>query len=109
MGAATCTKIARKKGTQHQRQHAATSSWLKERQHIPPTTEAADMPKKKYRREKPREHRKTTGRVFSSKLVKTNLSFASAVRGRTDPKTSLETATSSRVPERPKSTPQEPG
>jgi hypothetical protein len=67
------------------------------------------MPKKKCRREKPREDRKTTGRVFSSKLVKTNLPFATAVRGQTDPKTHQETATSSRVPERPKPTQQEPG
>jgi hypothetical protein len=37
VGVATNTKIARKKGTQHQHKHAATASWLKKRQHIPPT------------------------------------------------------------------------
>jgi hypothetical protein len=47
--------------------------------------------------------------VFSSKLVKSNLSFATAVRGQTDPMAHHETATSSGVPERPKPTQQEPG
>jgi hypothetical protein len=67
------------------------------------------MPKEKCRRENPREHKKKTGRVFSSKLVKTNLSLATAVRSLRDPKTHQETAKSSRVPERPKRTQQEPG
>jgi hypothetical protein len=51
----------------------------------------------------------TKGRVFSSKLVKSNLSFAAAVRGQMDPMTNQETATSSGVPECPKPTQHEPG
>jgi hypothetical protein len=49
----------------------------------------------------------TTGRVFSSKLVKANLSSATTLRGQTDPKTRQETVASSRAPERPKPTQQE--
>jgi hypothetical protein len=51
----------------------------------------------------------TKGRVFSSKFVKSNLSFATAVRGQTDPITHQDTATSSGVPERPIPKQQEPG
>jgi hypothetical protein len=85
------------RGAQLQRQHAATASWLKERQHIPPTTEAAGMLKKKCRREISREHRKTQ-RGILTQISKNNLSFATAARGRMDPKTYQKTATSSRVP-----------
>jgi hypothetical protein len=48
----------------------------------------------------------TKGRVFSSKFVKSNLSFATAVQGQTE---SNDTATSSGVPERPIPKQQEPG
>jgi membrane glycosyltransferase len=51
----------------------------------------------------------TKGRVFSSKFVKSNLSFATAVRGQTDPMIHQDTATSSEVPERPIPKQQEPG
>jgi hypothetical protein len=48
-------------------------------------------------------------RVFSSKLVKSKLSFATALQGQMDKMTHQVTATSSRVPEPPKPTQQETG
>jgi hypothetical protein len=64
---------------------------------------------KMYKRKAQGTRDNTKARVFSSKLVKSNLPFASAVRGQMDPVTHQETATSSGVPERPKPTQKEPG
>jgi hypothetical protein len=51
----------------------------------------------------------TEGRVFSSKFVKSNFSFATAVRDQTDSMTHQDTATTLGVPENPTPKQQEPG
>jgi hypothetical protein len=67
---ATCTKTARKRGTQLQCQHAATASWLKERHHIP--LQACQG-------KNPREHPKTQGKGVLINISKNKLVLCNSV------------------------------
>jgi hypothetical protein len=61
--AVTCTRNAQKRAMQHQYQHAATASWWKERNLIPPSIEAAATPGKRCERESRRVPKTTTRRA----------------------------------------------
>jgi hypothetical protein len=56
VGTTTCTRIVQRKRTLLQHRHAATASWLKERQHILPTIGAVGMQKKRCKKGSPKEH-----------------------------------------------------
>jgi hypothetical protein len=46
VGAVTCTRNARRRAIQYRYGHAATANWCTERNHIPPTVEAAGTPRR---------------------------------------------------------------
>jgi hypothetical protein len=67
-----------------QHRHAATASWLKEKQHIPPSTVAVVMRKKSCGRSSKENQKTTTGRVFSSNFTTPAESFETMLRGTLD-------------------------
>jgi hypothetical protein len=60
VGATTCIQTVRRRATHLQYRHAVTANWQKETRHIPPTTAAASMLRRKCsRRRNHKEHPKT--------------------------------------------------
>jgi hypothetical protein len=80
MGAVTSTRSAPRRGTKPQLQHAATASWLTERNLIRPNYRGCSHVRDEMRNRKAqRTPKTTTGRLFSSHYTTQGVSFAAAL------------------------------
>jgi hypothetical protein len=83
--AVTYTRSAPRKEIHLPPQHAATVGWRKEKSHIPQIIGVSDAKQEIQKKKKSqRAPRTTTGRVFSSNLTTPGMSFAAALRSKTE-------------------------
>jgi hypothetical protein len=81
VGAATCIETARRGRMLLQHRHAATASWLKEKQHIPPITVAVVTRKFGCERRSSRENKNHNRKNVLLKFYNTNCVLCSCTLG----------------------------
>jgi hypothetical protein len=99
---ATCIETVRKRATDLQYRHVVTANWWKESRHIPPTTAAAGMLRKKCSRR--RNHRKRPKTKLEGcslpNFKRKNVSFVAAVRNQTKQQRQQEEVASGPKPQK---------